>query len=378
MLLSASGHIKLTDFGLSEINHKITLMDILPTPKLLSRTRESMISQKSVEIRNSANAGNVCLSHTSDYNTETRSALSSVCSTTGDDCVFEDVSTSVISELNSISNNFGSKLTENLSYRKETLLMQSNFNNYHRTPGQILSLTSNIEFSPYYLSNLDASPEYGRKSSVYETNSNFNVVSFIKNGRNQTNIQNKSITNNHQHRHNPNCKHVCLYKNKTGHNHNHQSYCSKRNRVHTISQNNNDDSLTTVRTSHQGMDQKELNESKLRRSNHHSSTASNYHNQYSAAIDVCQRRQTPLRWSKKLIKRKSLLNKCIALNTNKSALFKPLIKGFLFNFNFFVGLCYVLRYKYINFLVFFLPQIKKHKFFTTLDWCVITILHWCM
>jgi len=34
MLLSANGHVKLTDFGLSEINHKITLAEILPTPKI--------------------------------------------------------------------------------------------------------------------------------------------------------------------------------------------------------------------------------------------------------------------------------------------------------------------------------------------------------
>jgi serine/threonine-protein kinase greatwall len=33
MLLSADGHVKLTDFGLSEINHKITLAEILPTPR---------------------------------------------------------------------------------------------------------------------------------------------------------------------------------------------------------------------------------------------------------------------------------------------------------------------------------------------------------
>jgi serine/threonine-protein kinase greatwall len=44
MLLSATGHVKLTDFGLSEINHKITLAEILPTPKAITR-RRSDISQ---------------------------------------------------------------------------------------------------------------------------------------------------------------------------------------------------------------------------------------------------------------------------------------------------------------------------------------------
>ena len=42
MLLSASGHVKLTDFGLSEINHKITIADILPTPKAISRRRSNL------------------------------------------------------------------------------------------------------------------------------------------------------------------------------------------------------------------------------------------------------------------------------------------------------------------------------------------------
>lgn len=44
MLLSATGHVKLTDFGLSEINHKITIADILPTPKAISRRRSDIHS----------------------------------------------------------------------------------------------------------------------------------------------------------------------------------------------------------------------------------------------------------------------------------------------------------------------------------------------
>lgn len=39
MLLSARGHVKLTDFGLSEINHRITLADILPTPKAVQQQK---------------------------------------------------------------------------------------------------------------------------------------------------------------------------------------------------------------------------------------------------------------------------------------------------------------------------------------------------
>jgi serine/threonine-protein kinase greatwall len=43
MLLSINGHVKLTDFGLSEINHKISLADILLTPKAL---RNGLINNK--------------------------------------------------------------------------------------------------------------------------------------------------------------------------------------------------------------------------------------------------------------------------------------------------------------------------------------------
>ena len=43
MLLSGDGHVKLTDFGLSEINHKITLADILPTPKQANRSMRPMM-----------------------------------------------------------------------------------------------------------------------------------------------------------------------------------------------------------------------------------------------------------------------------------------------------------------------------------------------
>ena len=36
VLLDKNGHVKLTDFGLSEIDHKITLAEILPTPRIIS------------------------------------------------------------------------------------------------------------------------------------------------------------------------------------------------------------------------------------------------------------------------------------------------------------------------------------------------------
>jgi len=106
MLLSSNGHVKLTDFGLSEINHKITLADILPTPKAL---------------RNGNSAGDSLNNYTS-----------------------HDSSTDDINyELEDSDNNTNQQ-------------KQLKFNMYQRTPGQILSLTSNIEF-------YNSPPEYVRK-----------------------------------------------------------------------------------------------------------------------------------------------------------------------------------------------------------------------
>ncbi len=92
MLLSIDGHVKLTDFGLSEINHKISLADILLTPKAL-RNGNGLINNKN--------------------NTSHDSSI--------DETNFE----------NSNNNNQQKQLKLNM---------------YQRTPGQIISLTSKIEF----------------------------------------------------------------------------------------------------------------------------------------------------------------------------------------------------------------------------------------
>lgn len=291
MLLSATGHVKLTDFGLSEINHKITIMDLLPTPKAQNR-RESMVNSG----RNSTS--NPQLSSIEPSN-EIRSIKSSISSMA--DEVFEDQSSSGISELNSNSN-LVSKMSD------------SNKFNYHRTPGQILSLTSNIEFSPYFMSNLDCSPEFRRKNS--NDISNLNLVSFIKNAKNRS----QAITKNHYHSHDHNkkhhqqCRHGCIYKLKSKHHHHNE--CSRKVK-------NLDDSLTCQKTS-LNHEIRMNSESKLKRLNHSSLSSSR---QFSAAMDVCQRRQTPLRWSKNMVKRKNLLSKCIAFSSSKSASFKPWLRG---------------------------------------------------
>jgi serine/threonine-protein kinase greatwall len=83
MLITKNGHIKLTDFGLSEIDHKITLAEILPTPKPHTNNNTKFNFQ------------------------------------------FDD-GISPISTLNS---------------------ELAKFNEQERTPGQILSITSNIDFN---------------------------------------------------------------------------------------------------------------------------------------------------------------------------------------------------------------------------------------
>jgi serine/threonine-protein kinase greatwall len=99
MLITKNGHIKLTDFGLSEIDHKITLAEILPTPKPQT-------------------------SNNTKFNFQ-----------------FDD-GISPISTLNS---------------------ELAKFNEQDRTPGQILSLTSNIDFNDC---SVDSSPEVVRRGRI--------------------------------------------------------------------------------------------------------------------------------------------------------------------------------------------------------------------
>lgn len=361
MLLSVNGHVKLTDFGLSEINHKITLADILPTPKAITRTRTKdyhMNSEESVEnFREHANE-------------TVNNQISSY------ECPFNNVSA-----VNNIKND--TNISENTKVTDELVICpppplqpQPQINNYHmhqRTPGQILSLTSNIEFSAYsYLStsNHDLSPEYSYKNSVSTENSitNLNTINNMKsiiNYKNQNNAKSDPNMLIDSVKHKPDCKYFK----------NHQS-CSKHKKIIDLEEENkpkcqssfvlspdlfksnqndpvagklcqldnknivNLDSMCCQR-------KKNLNQIKKRRNSNTSlnnSINNSYRNQFSAAVDVCQRRQTPLRWSKKIpsksyIKRKlnhsnstsgnynvNRLNYS-TMSANKSSVLKPYIKG---------------------------------------------------
>lgn len=57
MLLSARGHVKLTDFGLSEINHRITLAEILPTPKAVQQQKAAAAAAAKAAAAASASFG---------------------------------------------------------------------------------------------------------------------------------------------------------------------------------------------------------------------------------------------------------------------------------------------------------------------------------
>ena len=56
----------------------------------------------------------------------------------------------------------------------------------------------------------------------------------------------------------------------------------------------------------------------------HRASAKKEHSQ-SSSFDVCQRRQTPLRWSKQLTKQKKKFN--LSLSNNKSLILRPKFKG---------------------------------------------------
>jgi serine/threonine protein kinase len=335
MLLSAHGHVKLTDFGLSEINHKITLAEILPTPKAISRNREHHArlqtssdfgaANSSVTTAATAATANTSLAQNMDVN-DARSFKSS---TSIDECPFEDRINMEMNCTNNNNNNTNTTNNESVCNKFDSQLAgkdangnmngdaKSNGFSYHRTPGQILSLTSNIDFS------LNASPEYGRRSSQNE-NSNLNLIKYIKNKNPFLNNQKHHSHLKHHHRMSAKCKlhHACLYKNRHD--------ASKRVGSHD---NITDNSRTVVKkpAGHSpNRIQKDEQDSaasqqRVRSSSASASSVKNHHNQFSLAVDICQRRQTPLRWSKKLSKRKSAFSSIFL--QSKSVILKPLLKG---------------------------------------------------
>lgn len=157
MLLSASGHVKLTDFGLSEINHKITLADILPTPKLNRTTRNSSYSSS---VRHSIVEHDVELDDSHQTQNDTGGLMNNC----------------------SKSNSNDIPLINTSAWKGDS----NSHNEYHernqRTPGQILSLTSNIEFSPFFNSSVceNGSPEYGRQIDRLKIHIPHSKVNFQK------------------------------------------------------------------------------------------------------------------------------------------------------------------------------------------------------
>ena len=163
-MIASNGHVKLTDFGLSEINHKITLAEILPTPKILNRTTHK---NNSYSIRSNGN------------NTENKSNL---------DEELED-SHHTTNDTGNCENLASNSLTKAIDSKNDIPLINLNNNEYYeshqRTPGQILSLTSNIEFSPFFNSSVCelASPEYGRRladNKLKLINNNGSKINFQK------------------------------------------------------------------------------------------------------------------------------------------------------------------------------------------------------
>lgn len=270
MLLSFDGHVKLTDFGLSEINHKITLAEILPTPKGPAHISSSHIMINSYK--------------------------ASICSnsllTNPDNSI--EYTTNVTAEESSIVDSV------NLVYQANTV------SNYQRTPGQILSLTSNIEFSPFNHLTCEtetASPlEHGRKSlnqtdlHKYKFKLTNNLVK-----KEQKCIHNKIKT----------CQFYYSIIDTTN--------ASGTGAPGPLSSNN---AATTAKMHcnarhhhhHKLLERKE-NCKSFKQLNNNSASISEH------AIDVIQRKQTPLRWSKRRIlkKQKSKINLALALGICNSS-----------------------------------------------------------
>jgi serine/threonine protein kinase len=357
MLLSADGHVKLTDFGLSEINHKITLADILPTPKPASRSRAPDSSESYTHSLNSP-----CFF--SDTHRSIKSSLSI------EDCAFEDNNNNNNKKNTSSESDSYSLKPTSISFYSGNNKSDMNYSSYHthqRTPGQILSLTSNFKFSNIssLSNNNEESPEYdGRQLD----DSDLNKPKEAK----KSDESKKSACGAHHH-----CQ-------------NHHHVCSKR--AAKARQANNDDSISSLNRNYamnnsnapsrnaesssmlllKSREETNLVSSSFLQVNHngekkplltpeHHKSCSNWsfsnsrvkeepaskvssqavgkkgstngdsvghgHSSSSATVDVCHRKQTPLRWSKKLKKRSSLRN--LSLIAGKSSSIRPLIKGML-------------------------------------------------
>jgi hypothetical protein len=281
---------------------------------------------------------------------------------------------------------------------------------HQRTPGQILSLTSYIEFSPYlsYMNmtslSATASPDLlaGRATAAAATKSqgNNNEDDEVECERRQQLLilraahslaQNKSSGSSHLHDHTCGSGHVCKFRSRgiggctadkvpphtishyhhhhhaTHHNHrqhmasvkrvNHESFVSNLNEKknpHNVTNMSFSDSLSSSIKSIANNALSSSSSSCLHHHHHHHQPvhSHHHHNQRSKAssqkkMDVaealCHRRLTPLRWSKKMSRRRggggngktvfknfSALNRDSAMTTtttSAASMLKPLLKG---------------------------------------------------
>jgi hypothetical protein len=237
---------------------------------------------------------------------------------------------------------------------------------HQRTPGQILSLTSNIEFSPY-LSYLADNGAIDAAAVGSHTPGDLDHHHADLEQQKQLMMKASNLVSKSTH-HNHNCRHVCKYRSRADKvpvhvNHqqhhtlkrvNQESFVANLNLKKTnasnvtnlsfndslavaSSLNKNNSSVCRHRHRHL-LDSTALGGATKRDSlsnKHHSSVTSCSNKNDSHLSDaLCQRRMTPLRWSKKMSRRrKSIFKNLSALNPSKSsagAMLKPLIKGTYF------------------------------------------------
>jgi hypothetical protein len=251
-----------------------------------------------------------------------------------------------------------------------SMSMEHSSRNYQRTPGQILSLTSSIKFSES-LTNYD-SPEYGRKSSHDASNLSIfklkNQQKFFSNTCKQTfrcgtqqqqqhhmqmplmtgrlcprhskliedSLKLDATTNSSKIHKNIVCQvneSNSMFKNneqQQEQQHYQQQNLLPKSMMTPENNNKNWSYVTEANKFYQTADAADLglndnNDSLVMRK-----SGKNFENlTHSAAEDVCQRRQTPLRWSKTLKKQKGHTH---LLLQSKDGTFKPPIKGILASF----------------------------------------------
>ena len=280
MLLSHDGHVKLTDFGLSEINHKITLAEILPTPKPVGLNTKR------------TNFNNSILSN-------------SVLTNPNDNSIEYSKETNITDLCNNVNNNNTTTMSHNSIVGISTL----QHNLYQRTPGQILSLTSNIEFSPFSHTYDNATPEHGRKINLNETDLNrfkLKNKNFLKK---KLKCHHKLKSSNY---------YFSTVSNNISIDHAKDSHHEKANMSSVSSFASNNLNNNKCKAKHHHIHNRKVKSVESEQILHDETNKNNHKSNH----DVIQRvKQTPLRWSSKkklLRKQKSKINLALALGGGSS------------------------------------------------------------